>query len=141
MDRRDFVALLGSIPFLNKLAIETMPESDISKIEPIDETTLLVIRKAQAITEGFLTGFKNCQFEVLSVDQNEPSIPLVVNNYTIKNGVAKIEFKGVKLSKKMELGVVVAKYKNQLFSTFVINSLNLNNEDTLMINVALSIAC
>jgi hypothetical protein len=142
MDRRDFVALLGSIPFLNKVSIETLPDKDVAKVQSIDETTRLVIGKAQSIIEGFLTGFKNIKFTLQS--GCGASTPLVVESYTVNNGIASISFKEVKINEK------TAPYRNGAIITatcgeYYIGSYNLkvsaNKDDNLIINLTLSIAC
>ena len=119
MDRRSFTAMLGSIPFVSLFAMESLPEKEIEKIQPLDEATLLVIRKAQALTDGFLTGFKNVKFELLT---NNGKIPMTVKNYTISNGVARIELNSIALENGYlsEVPTVIATYDNNFIAAYAL---------------------
>lgn len=148
MDRRSFVAMLGSIPFVNKLTMEALPEKEIEKIEALDEATLLVIRKAQALTDGFLTGFKNVKFELVT---NIGKFPLEIKNYNIENGVARIQLNSVKIEKPLQFQTIVATYNDKfIFGTYdvsnqsyhpVFSNMTVTKGDEVTFNVTLSIAC
>ena len=142
MDRRDFVSMLSSIPFINKFKMESFSEKEIEKIKPIDETTLLVIRKAQGMTEAFLSGFKNVKFELLGNFESESKkIPLKIKNYDINNGVALIQLEGVKAKENFSFGTIVSTFDNGFIQLYDCVLTKLGKDDVLTINLNWSIAC
>ena len=138
MDRRSFTAMLGSIPFVSLFAMESLPEKEIEKIQPLDEATLLVIRKAQALTDGFLTGFKNVKFELIT---SNGKIPMTVKNYAISNGVARIELNSISIENGEMFPTVIATYENNFIAAFDLQPLCVQENDEFNINVTLAIAC
>lgn len=137
MDRREFASMLASIPFLNKLTLEKLPDETIKKIEPLDEATLLVIRKAQAMTDAFLTGFKDVKFKLLT---NHGEFPLTLEKYYIENGIASIELNKFEFKEETKYMAAIADYGNGFSSAFDLN-INSIKDSSITVRITLTIAC
>jgi hypothetical protein len=151
MDRRDFVSLIGSIPFISPGVLTNMDEKDIERIEPLDDTTAFVIKKSQAYIEAFLTGFKNVKFTLIinswtntPYTSNPPQIiELFVDNYSIHHGVAKMLFKPVKIQAEksyINAASIACTFNDSFVKTFDVSA-KVYDGDSVEFDLTFSITC